>query len=67
MRSRILVGTRPGYNPKYWSVWSLILLALGARAEEERTGMRSTLIEHALAQGGQFTFRRARHGGLPAG
>jgi hypothetical protein len=56
----------PGYNPKYWStVWSIILLAqLGARAEEDPRIARACayLIEHALAQGGQFTTSGAPSG-----
>jgi hypothetical protein len=49
----------PGYNPKYRStVWSLIALAqLGARADgDPRIGAACTyVLEHALADGGQFT------------
>lgn len=49
----------PGYNPKYLStVWALIMLAqLGARADQdERIAQAcSYLLEHGLAQGGQFS------------
>lgn len=50
----------PGYNPKYRStVWSIILLAqLGALIQEdERIKLAcSYLIDHALAEGGQFSY-----------
>jgi hypothetical protein len=49
----------PGYNPKYRStVWSIIALAqLGASfAEDERIRRGCAyLLDHALAEGGQFT------------
>jgi hypothetical protein len=49
----------PGYNPKYSStVWSIILLAqLGASVHEDKRIEQacSYLVDHALAEGGQFT------------
>ena len=49
----------PGYNPKYRStVWAIILLAqLGASIHEDKRIAQSCtyILEHALAQGGQFT------------
>jgi hypothetical protein len=49
----------PGYGPKYSStVWSIILLAqLGASIKEDRRIERACkyLVDHALADGGQFT------------
>jgi hypothetical protein len=49
----------PGYNPKYRStVWSVTMLAqLGASAaEDRRIGQACAyLLDHALAEGGQFT------------
>jgi hypothetical protein len=56
----------PGYNPKYWSsVWSVILLAqLGASAaQDERIAHACAyLLDHALAEGGQFTASGAPSG-----
>ena len=56
----------PGYNPKYRStVWSLIMLAqMGADSrEDERIGRAcSYLLEHGLADGGQFTASGAPSG-----
>jgi hypothetical protein len=53
------VKAGPGYNPKYSStVWSIILLAqLGALASEDRRIEQACkyLLDHALAEGGQFT------------
>jgi hypothetical protein len=58
----------PGYNPKYSStVWSLILLAqLGATASEDKRVEQACnyLIDHALAEGGQFTMIAS---GAPSG
>lgn len=55
-----------GYDPKYRStVWSIILLAqLGACAEQDkRIGQACAyLLEHALADGGQFTTSGAPSG-----
>jgi hypothetical protein len=52
------VKAGPGYNPKYRStVWSIILLAqLGASASEDKRVEQACkyLLEHALAEGGQF-------------
>ena len=49
----------PGYNPKYRStVWAMTLLAqLGASVHEDKRIERACkyLIDHALAEGGQFT------------
>ncbi len=49
----------PGYNPKYRSsVWALILLAqLGASVREDKRVEQacSYLLDHAFAEGGQFT------------
>jgi hypothetical protein len=49
----------PGYNPKYSStVWSIILLAqLGASVNEDKRIEQACkyLVDHALAEGGQFT------------
>jgi hypothetical protein len=49
----------PGYNPKYTStVWAMILLAqLGAAVDaDKRIEQACTyLVDHALAEGGQFT------------
>lgn len=56
----------PGYNPKYRStVWSLILLAqLGASIEEDQRLARACayLLEHNLAEGGQFSTSTAPSG-----
>lgn len=56
----------PGYLPKYRStVWALIMLAqLGASAkQDERIALAcSYLLEHALAQGGQFSTSGAPSG-----
>jgi hypothetical protein len=56
----------PGYNPKYRStVWSVILLAqLGASVEEDKRIAKacSYLLDHALAEGGQFTASGAPSG-----
>jgi hypothetical protein len=56
----------PGYNPKYRStVWALILLAqLGARLEEDERIPRACdyLLEHALAEGGKFSYNGAPGG-----
>jgi hypothetical protein len=56
----------PGYNPKYTStVWALILLAqLGADVEmDERIPHACAyLLEHALAQAGQFSYNGAPGG-----
>jgi len=58
----------PGYGPKYSStVWSLILLAqLGASANEDKRIEQACkyLLDHALAEGGQFT---AIASGAPSG
>jgi hypothetical protein len=58
----------PGYNPKYSAtVWSIILLAqLGASVNEEKKIAHACkyLIDHALAQGGQFTMIAS---GAPSG
>jgi hypothetical protein len=55
-----------GYNPKYRStVWSLILLAqLGARIEQDPhlAVACEYLLEHSLAEGGQFTTTGAPSG-----
>jgi hypothetical protein len=49
----------PGYNPKYRStVWAMILLAqLGAAADADKRIEQACkyLVDHALAEGGQFT------------
>jgi len=56
----------PGYNPKYRStVWALILLAqLGASAAQDARIEQACayLLQHALAQGGQFTTSGAPSG-----
>jgi hypothetical protein len=56
----------PGYNPKYRStVWSVILLAqLGASLEEDKRIAKACdyLLDHALADGGQFTASGAPSG-----
>jgi hypothetical protein len=56
----------PGYNPKYRSTdWSVILLAqLGASAGQDGriTQACNYLLEHALAEGGQFTISGAPSG-----
>jgi hypothetical protein len=58
----------PGYNPKYTStVWSMILLAqLGASLREDRRIEQACryLVDHALAEGGQFTMIAS---GAPSG
>jgi hypothetical protein len=58
----------PGYNPKYTStVWSIILLAqLGAYVREDRRIEQACnyLLDHALADGGQFTMIAS---GAPSG
>ena len=65
------VTSGPGYNPKYTStVWAMILLAqLGASINEDKRIEQACkyLLDHALAEGGQFTAmssaaRRARSG-----
>jgi hypothetical protein len=52
------VKAGPGYSPKYRStVWSIIMLAqLGALASEDKRIEQACkyLLEHALAEGGQF-------------
>ena len=56
----------PGYNPKYRStVWAVILLAqLGASVEEDKRIAKACayLLDHALADGGQFTASGAPSG-----
>ena len=56
----------PGYNPKYRStVWSVILLAqLGASVKEDQRIFKACqyLLDHAFAQGGQFTASGAPSG-----
>ncbi len=56
----------PGYNPKYRStVWAVILLAqLGASVEEDKRIKKACayLLDHALAEGGQFTASGAPSG-----
>jgi hypothetical protein len=56
----------PGYNPKYRStVWSVILLAqLGDSIEEDKRIPKACayLLDHALADGGQFTASGATSG-----
>ena len=56
----------PGYNPKYRStVWAIILLAqLGASVEEDKRIPKACayLLDHALAEGGQFTASGAPSG-----
>ena len=56
----------PGYLPKYRStVWALIMLAqLGASAKQDKRIARacSYLLEHALANGGQFSASGAPSG-----
>jgi hypothetical protein len=56
----------PGYNPKYRStVWSILLLAqLGALAGQDERIDRACayLLDHALAQGGQFSTSGAPSG-----
>jgi hypothetical protein len=58
----------PGYNPKYRStVWSIILLAqLGASIHEDKRIEQACqyLLDHALAEGGQFTMITS---GAPSG
>jgi hypothetical protein len=58
----------PGYGPKYSStVWSMILLAqLGAAVQEDKRIEQACkyLLEHAFAEGGQFTMISS---GSPAG
>ncbi len=58
----------PGYNPKYRStVWSIIMLAeLGASASEDKRIEQGCkyLLDHALAEGGQFTMTSS---GAPSG
>jgi hypothetical protein len=58
----------PGYSPKYSStVWSIILLAqLGALANEDKRIEQACryLLDHALAEGGQFTMIAS---GAPSG
>jgi hypothetical protein len=58
----------PGYGPKYSStVWSIILLAqLGALASEDKRIEQACkyLLDHALAEGGQFTMIAS---GAPSG
>jgi hypothetical protein len=58
----------PGYNPKYSStVWSIILLAqLGASISEDKRIQQACkyLVDHALAEGGQFTMIAS---GAPSG
>jgi hypothetical protein len=56
----------PGYNPKYRStVWAVISLAqLGASVEEDKRIPKACgyLLDHALAEGGQFTVTGAPSG-----
>jgi hypothetical protein len=56
----------PGYNPKYRStVWAVILLSqLGASVEEDKRIEKACayLLDHALAEGGQFTASGAPSG-----
>jgi hypothetical protein len=56
----------PGYNPKYRStVWAVILLAqLGASVQEDKRIEKASayLLDHALAEGGQFTASGAPSG-----
>jgi hypothetical protein len=56
----------PGYNPKYRStVWSIMLLAqLGASVEEDKRIRQACayLMDHALADSGQFTMSGAPSG-----
>lgn len=58
----------PGYSPKYSStIWSIILLAqLGANAREDKRIEQACnyLLDHALAEGGQFTMIAS---GAPSG
>jgi len=58
-REGFWVKPGPGYNPKYIStVWAIILLAqLGASVHEDRRIEQACkyLVDHALADGGQFT------------
>lgn len=58
----------PGYNPKYSStVWSIMLLAqLGASVREDKRIEQACnyLLDHALAEGGQFTMIAS---GAPSG
>lgn len=60
------VAPGPGYNPKYRStVWAIILLAqLGASAQQDKriATACSYLLDHALAEGGQFTVTGAPSG-----
>ncbi len=56
----------PGYNPKYRAtVWSISLLGqLGARASEDKRIRQACayILDHALANGGQFTTNGAPSG-----
>lgn len=56
----------PGYNPKYRAtVWSIVLLAqLGAAVEEDKRLRQACayLMDHALAEGGQFSVSGAPSG-----
>jgi len=56
----------PGYGPKYRStVWAIILLAqLGASVECDERIQRACgyLLDHALADGGQFSYNREARG-----
>jgi hypothetical protein len=65
-RAGYWVEPGPGYNPKYRStVWAISLLAqLGARVEEDKRIAQAChyLLEHALAEGGQFTTSGAPSG-----
>ena len=58
-REGFWVKAGPGYNPKYTStVWAIILLAqLGASVHEDERIEQACkyLVDHALADGGQFT------------
>ena len=58
-REGFWVKPGPGYNPKYTStVWAVILLAqLGASVREDERIEQTCkyLVDHALADGGQFT------------
>lgn len=62
------VKAGPGYNPKYRStVWSIIMLAqLGAFVSEDKRIEQACeyLLDHALAEGGQFTMIAS---GAPSG
>jgi hypothetical protein len=65
-KSGYWVEPGPGYNPKYRStVWSVILLAqLGACVEEDKRIAQACIyvLDHALAEGGQFTTSGAPSG-----